>query len=112
MPAYDPQTVEKFAIKAYKEGRKNIEVIIAKYEENFYMPKAVAFHHNILLKSGKKQKSLCDLTSLNGFNENETTALKEAAEAVKQIADYKILKVTLQEKVVGYSWFLDKPKLN
>ena len=112
MPAYDPETIENFTVKAYKKGCNSINVIIAKYEENFYIPNATAFHHNILLKSGKRQKSLCDLTSLNGFDENETQAREEAKEAMNQIATYKILKVTLQEKIVEYNWFLGKPKLD
>jgi hypothetical protein len=122
MPAYDPKTVENFAAEAYQKGC-NVEVIIAKYEQNLRIRNTTAFHHNIMLKSkkkkkglfdlifGEKKKSLCDLMSLNGFNENETKAFKEAAEAVKQISKYGI-KVTLQKKEVGYSWWLDKPILN
>lgn len=108
MPAYDPRIIENFAVKAYKTGSKSIEIIIAKYEENFYIKNAIAFHHNVLIKSGRRHKSLCDLTSLNNFNENETKALKEAVEAVKQISKYGF-EATLQQKVVKYSWFFDEP---
>ena len=107
MTAYDAKTLEKVLINAHRKGCKDIDIILAKYEERLLLSDMV-FHHHILLKVGKKVISVYDYASTKNYEERA----EDAEEDVRSVINYFLdagMHTTFQRRKVEYSWWRDKP---